>query len=85
MWCYILRSEWVTFSILDESKWYLRTIPETEDWYIANNCKKFEYTDKNWKTIFMPYHALPEYIFEEREKLTRLIGESIIAAQMSKK
>lgn len=84
MWCYILRSEWITFSILDEDHWYLRTIPETEDWYIKNDCSKFGYIDKKWKEIFMPYFCLPEETFDDVELLGKLIHESVIAAKIAK-
>jgi len=85
MWAYLLRYDGLTFSILDEDQWCLRTIPETESWYIAHDCMKFGYTDKKWKTIHMPYYRLPESVYEDYSTLRKLIDESIIAARIAKK
>lgn len=85
MWAYILRDDWVTFWIIDENKLFYRTLPETESWYLEHHCEKIHYTSPKGKIIYMPYHQIPEYVFDDLMLLSRLTQEALVASKIAKK
>ena len=84
-WWYSIYKFGKIFAILDDNEeFYFKTWENNLKDYLEFNSKQFSYI-KMWKTAYLSFYKIPEYLLENRENLLSFIEKSLAVPAKTKK